>query len=88
MLQKLKDSSNPRFEDDPLISVIIPTYNRGKILTTRAIPSVLAQTHRNLELIIVGDYCTDNTAQLIKNFGDDRIKFVNLATRGEYPRGT
>ena len=88
MLQRLKSSSSYKFDDNPLVSVIIPTYNRGKVLTERAVPSVLAQTHRNLELIIVGDHCTDNTQQLVEDFGDNRIKFVNLATRGKYPRGT
>ncbi len=72
--------------DSPLISVIIPTYNRGKILTERAVPSVLGQTYQNFELIIIGDNCTDNTEALIKKFSDKRIKFYNLPKRGNYPK--
>jgi len=73
------------FDDKPLISVIIPTYNRAKVLTERAIPSVLKQTYQNFELIIIGDHCTDNTEELVKKFDDKRIKFYNLPKRGDYP---
>ena len=78
----LKDDLN---NENPLISVRIPTYNRAKILTERTIPSVLRQTYQNFELIIVGDYCTDNTEELVKKFKDKRIKFHNLSKRGLYP---
>lgn len=70
----------------PLISVIIPTYNRAKILVNRTIPSVLNQTYPNFELIIVGDRCTDETEQLVRNINDSRIVFVNLSERGKYPK--
>ena len=70
----------------PLISVIIPTFNRARILCDRTIPSVLRQTYHNFELIIVGDHCTDNTQELIDKFHDKRIRFLNLEKRGEYPR--
>jgi glycosyltransferase involved in cell wall biosynthesis len=69
----------------PLISVRIATYNRAKLLTERAIPSVLKQTYQNFEIIIVGDHCTDNTEELIKRLNDKRIRFYNLPERGEYP---
>jgi len=70
----------------PLISVYIPTYNRAKILTQRSIPSVLAQTYKNFELIIVGDHCADNTAELVSKIKDPRIIFYNLPKRDyRYP---
>ncbi|NQS88894.1 glycosyltransferase family 2 protein [Patescibacteria group bacterium] len=78
----LKEKSS---KADPLISVLIPTYNRPELLTQRTIPSVLKQTYQNFEIIIVGDHCTDNTEELINNFNDERIKFYNLPERGEYP---
>jgi len=71
--------------EEPLVSVLVPTYNRGEILMQRAIPSVLKQTYQNFEVIIVGDHCTDNTEKLITNLGDKRLKFYNLPKRGEYP---
>jgi len=72
--------------EKPLISVIIPTYNRAKLLSERAIPSVLKQTYQNFEIVVVGDNCTDNTEDLIKKFNDKRIKFYNLPEMGHYPK--
>jgi len=87
LLTKIRADLKYDLRDEPLISVIIPTYNRGWILTERAIPSVLEQTYRNFELIVVGDHCTDNTERLVREIRDDRIKFFNLPERGKYPEG-
>lgn len=84
-LKKVRDNLKDDLNNSPLISVRIPTYNRGKILTERTIPSVLRQTYQNFEIIIVGDHCTDNTEELLKDFNDERIKFYNLPKRGKYP---
>lgn len=65
----------------PLISVCVPTYNRGPLLIERAVTSVLEQTYTNFELIIVGDHCTDNTEELLSKIKDPRLKFVNLPSR-------
>ncbi|MFH1310703.1 MAG: glycosyltransferase family 2 protein [Candidatus Omnitrophota bacterium] len=67
--------------ENPLVSVYIPTYNRGDILIKRAVPSVLAQTYKNFELIIVGDHCTDNTEELVLKIDDPRVRFYNLTER-------
>lgn len=67
-----------------LVSIIIPTYNREKIIS-RAIASVLNQTIEDFELIIVDDRSDDNTAELIKEYQkkDKRIKYVlNIASKG------
>ena len=58
----------------PNISVIIPTYNRGYCIQ-RCINSVIKQTFKNLELIIVDNYSSDNTFNLISDFNDERIKY-------------
>ncbi len=61
----------------PKVSVIIPTYNRAN-LVGRAIKSVLNQTYRDFELIIVDDCSTDNTDEVIKEFQkiDNRIIYL------------
>ncbi|AEH45966.1 glycosyl transferase family 2 [Thermodesulfatator indicus DSM 15286] len=51
----------------PLVSVIIPTYNREKFLK-EAIESVLAQTFRSFELIVVDDASTDKTPYLVSRY--------------------
>jgi glycosyltransferase involved in cell wall biosynthesis len=72
--------------ETPLVSVVIPTYNRGQLLAERTLPSVIAQTYQHFEVLVVGDQCTDNTGELIARIGDDRIRFVNLPERGNYPQ--
>ena len=57
---------------NPKVSVIICTYNRADLLP-RAVNSVLAQTFTDFELIIVDDYSTDNTQEVIGTFADPRI---------------
>lgn len=72
--------------EEPLISVYTPTYNRAKLLIERAVPSVLNQTYKNFEYIIVGDCCTDETEEVVTKIGDPRIRFYNLPKRGyRYP---
>ena len=61
----------------PVISVVIPNYNREKTIQ-RAIKSVLDQTEQNFELIIVDDLSTDNSVQKICEIKDDRIKLIKL----------
>jgi len=71
---------------NPLVSIIIATYNRSDILINRTLPSVLAQTYKNIEVIIVGDQCIDNTPELLKEYPDIRVRFYDLPKRGKYPR--
>ena len=62
---------------NPLVSVIIPTYNRANLLK-RAINSVLNQTYKNLEIIVVDDGSTDNTEEIVKEYQDSRIQYILL----------
>ncbi len=61
----------------PKVSVIIPTYNRADLLP-RAIESVLNQTFKDFELIIVDDGSTDNTKEIVEQYQkkDERIKYL------------
>ena len=54
----------------PLVSVIIPTFNRSGMLK-EAVDSVLAQDFRNFELIVVDDGSTDNTPQLLDGYAEN-----------------
>lgn len=69
----------------PLISIIMPTYNRSKILSERGIPTVLNQTYKKFELIIVSHQSTDNTEKVVKSFNDSRIKFYSISREKKYP---
>lgn len=60
------------------ISVVLPTWNRAASLP-RAIRSVLDQTHRNLELIVVDDGSTDQTPTLVAALGEPRLRYLRLA---------
>jgi len=63
---------------EKLVSVIIPTFNREKFLK-RSIESVLGQIYKNIEIIIVDDFSTDNTASLVGQFCVDygNIKYIS-----------
>ena len=58
-----------------MVSVIIPTYNRAHVLP-RAIESVLKQTYTELELIVVDDASTDDTAAVMTAITDPRVRYV------------
>jgi len=63
----------------PLVSVIIPTYNRPKYLQM-AIASVLKQTLQDFEIIVADDCSAENPQSLVEAFRDDRIQFCRNAT--------
>jgi hypothetical protein len=74
------------FEDpEPLVSVVIPTYNRPNELAGRAIPSALDQGYQNVEVIVVGDAASTATEEAVKGIGDPRVSWINLGHRGPYP---
>lgn len=70
---------------NPLVTVCIPTFNQSSLLLNRSLRSVLNQTYKNLEIIVIGDCCTDNTEEVVTSINDRRILFENLSERGNYP---
>src|SRR5690349_17771412 len=70
-----------------LISVLLPCSDRPYALRTRAIPSVLAQTHRNWELIVVSEgHDNKPMREVVASFNDSRIRFEEVA-RADYSGG-
>jgi len=63
------------------VSVIIPLYNKEKFIK-RALDSVLAQTFRDFEVIIVDDGSTDNSVDVVKKLNDDRICLIQQENQG------
>jgi hypothetical protein len=70
---------------NPLVSVRIATFNNAEKLIDVALKSVFNQTYKNIEIIIVGDHCTDDTEERINKLNDPRITFINLPYRSVYP---
>lgn len=66
----------------PRVSAIIPVFNRER-LVGRAIRSALAQTYRELEVIVVDDGSTDGTPQVVASFGD-AVRTFSQSRRGPY----
>lgn len=68
---------------DDLVSIIMPAYNAEKYIA-EAIESVLKQTYRNWELIIVNDCSIDATEQIVKKYQeqDQRIRLCSLIKNG------
>lgn len=66
---------------DPLVSVVIPTYNHAHYLG-RALQSLLAQTYINWEAIVVDNHSTDNTDDIMSSFTDPRITCLKIHNNG------
>ena len=62
------------------VSIIIPTYNRAEFLT-EALNSIMSQTYKDFELIVVDDGSSDNTKEVVKNF-DGEIKYLYRKNQG------
>jgi len=68
---------------NPLVSVVIPTYNGARYLE-EAVKSVLRQTYRNLECIVIDDGSADNTLEIVDKIGskDSRVKYFYKTNGG------
>ncbi len=67
--------------EEELVSVVIPTYNRGNLIE-RSVKSVLKQTYKNLEVIVVDDASTDHTGAVVNGIKDPRIRYIRMENNG------
>lgn len=80
------DAYRAAFEEpDPLVSIVIPSYDNHEGLRNVSVPSALAQTYENIEVIVVGDAAAEATADVMAGFDDPRVRYENLERRGPYP---
>lgn len=71
---------------DKLISIVLPTYNGSKFIK-QSIESIIKQSYKNWELIIVNDASTDNTLEIIEEFlQDSRIKLISNSSNLKLPK--
>lgn len=66
-------------KNKPLVSLLIPTYNRVEFLGS-ALDSALAQTYPNLEIIVHDDHSTDGTGKLLSRYHDPRLRIIKTST--------
>lgn len=62
-----------KMKKEPKVSIIIPVYN-GSNYVKEAIDSAIAQTYKNIEIIVVNDGSTDDSSEIIKSYGD-KVKY-------------
>lgn len=70
---------------EPLVSVVISTYNRARLLAQRSLPSVLNQTHQSVDVHVVGDGTDQETIDLLTDHPDPRVRFTNLPKQPVHP---
>ena len=64
--------------DDGRVSVVIPTFNRKELLLNRSLPSVQAQSHSNLEILVAVHGNLDDTAAVVRALGDPRVVVLEV----------
>jgi glycosyltransferase involved in cell wall biosynthesis len=70
----------------PLISVVIPTYNQGSFIGD-TIRSVLNQSVRDFEIVVVDNYSTDDTESVVRGFDDPRLRYIRYDNGGVIAAG-
>lgn len=71
-------------EKSKLVSIVLPVYNGARFLH-QSIDSCLQQTYHPVELIVVDDGSTDNSAEIVQSYRDNRIKLIHHGTNKKLP---
>ena len=74
-----------RLEGEPLVTVRIPTFGSVDLLLERAIPSVLAGSYRNVELLVCSDGPQPHARAAVEGLTDPRIRYLEVEERPRYP---
>jgi glycosyl transferase family 2 len=85
-LVRLRGARDVIWQDrsEPLVTVRIATFSAGERLRV-AVDSALRQTYAHVEVLVIGDGCDENTAQVAESYHDRGVRFLNLPRRGQYP---
>ena len=75
----------PGLNYDSLVTVRIPTFGSADLLVQRAIPSVLAGAHQNLELLVCSDGPQPHARAAVEAIEDPRVRYLELDERPSYP---
>ncbi len=77
----MRSARTPADSRSPLISVIMPTFNRADFIR-QAVESVLSQEYPALELIVVDDGSTDSTAEILRAFKPPKVRYLHQENQG------
>jgi hypothetical protein len=72
-------------EPEPLVTVILPTYQRAELLGSRSLRAVLDQTHKELEVLVIADAHDPATEAVVRESHDPRVRYLSLTQRWVYP---
>jgi Glycosyl transferase family 2 len=84
-LRASEDYERAFAEPEPLVSFVVPTYDRYESLRDVSLPSILAQTYPNIEVVVAGDCSPQETGEVIAEIDDPRVRYYNRTVRGPYP---
>lgn len=65
----------------PLVSVVVPVFNRERTIRY-CLDSILNQTYRNLDVVVIDDNSSDNTINIVKSYSDSRLRVIECRTNG------